>query len=79
MNDRRIHPAWIVLGALTLSMLAASGLLMSNPLLHRTPGHAFKLSITHGLLSAYAAFAFAVLGIALAAPFTPARLPGPRS
>lgn len=41
--------------------LAAAGLLMSNPLLNRTPGHAFKLSITHGLLSAYAAFAFAVL------------------
>jgi O-antigen ligase len=41
--------------------VAASGLLVANPLLNRTPGHAFKFSITHGLLSAYAAFAFALL------------------
>jgi O-antigen ligase len=41
--------------------LAASGLLEGNPLLARSAGHAFKLSITHGLLSAFAAFVFALL------------------
>lgn len=41
--------------------LAASGLLQGNPLLSRAAGSSFKHSITHALLSAFAAFAFALL------------------
>lgn len=41
--------------------LAASGLLAGNPYLHRTAGYAVKSSITHGLLSAFAALVFALL------------------
>jgi O-antigen ligase len=45
--------------------LAALGLLDGNPFLHRTAGSTrfFKHSITHGLLSAYAAFVFALLAL----------------
>ncbi len=41
--------------------LAASGLLLFNPLLHRDAGSSFKFSITHSLFSAFAALAFALL------------------
>jgi O-antigen ligase len=41
--------------------LAAAGLLMENAWLIRGAGHSFKHSITHGWLSAIAAFAFALI------------------
>jgi O-antigen ligase len=40
--------------------LAAAGLLADNPFLHRPAGYAVKHSITHGVLSAYAALIFAL-------------------
>lgn len=52
--------------------LAASGLLADNRWLVRGAGHSFKHSITHGLLSAFAAFLFALL--ALRQPDWPRRL-----
>lgn len=61
---REIALRWFC-AAMVLSFLvaelAASGVLESSPLLSRSAGHAFKLSITHGLLSAFAAFVFALL------------------
>jgi O-antigen ligase len=61
---REIALRWFC-AAMVLSFLvaelAAFGVLDGNPLLGRSAGHAFKLSITHGLLSAFAAFVFALL------------------
>lgn len=41
--------------------IAAAGLLLDNTLFVRGPGHSIKLSLTHGFLSAFAAFVFALL------------------
>jgi O-antigen ligase len=58
--------------AFVMAELAATGLIADSPVLARNPGHSFKASITHGLLSAFAALVFALL--ALREPKWPQRL-----
>lgn len=55
-----------------MAELAASGLLEHSPFLARSAGHSFRGSITHGMLSAFAALLFALL--ALRQPHWPQRL-----
>lgn len=63
-RERDIAIRWFC-AAMILSFvvaeLAAAGLLLDNPLFVRGPGHSIKLSLTHGFLSAFAAFVFALL------------------
>ena len=62
-RTRELALRWFCAGmvvAFVVAELAASGMLDGYPLLHRTAGHAVKGSITHGVLSAFAAFLFAL-------------------
>jgi MFS family permease len=60
MTDRRIHPAWAVLGALTLCMLAASGLRAVFGVYIKPMEHEFGWS--RGALSGAAAVSLLLLG-----------------
>lgn len=60
---RELALRWFCAGMIVsfvVAELAAAGVLDGHPLLHRTAGYAVKSSITHGLLSAFAAFVFAL-------------------
>jgi MFS family permease len=63
VNDRaRIHPAWIVLGALTLCMLAASGIRAAFGIYIKPLEHEFGWS--RGAISGVAAISLLLLGAA---------------
>ena len=63
-HTRNIALRWFctaMILSFVVAELAAANLLDDNRWLVRDPGHSFKHSITHGLLSAFAAFLFALM------------------